>query len=165
MRILDRGEVIKELSERDGFFCFLCKKDFDEDPTLDHWHPVSWCRKQGWSEQEINDISNLRLAHKKCNSKKSDLVPIDDSTLPERNVDKRVRLPRPEVCTTCNAGRNLSEYETCLVCQSEPMPRSYPRWAKLSPRECPHSGPWWCWLEALEPNLRQPAFVDVLGEP
>lgn len=154
---LPRNEIISILSERDGYFCFLCNEDFEEgqEPTLDHWIPQA--RGGGW------EIENLRLAHKRCNALKGDRMPNPDGTLPEiRRVSRAVKKVRPTICETCNAGRNLGPEEICEVCGSLPQPYTFPRWAQMRPKECSHSGPWHCWMCTLGFIERTPAIVDVL---
>ena len=60
--LLSKKEKIRIVRERDGFFCVICNKQFNinSEVTLDHWIP----RSVGGSD----DVDNLRLAHKKCNS-------------------------------------------------------------------------------------------------
>ena len=160
--ILSRAERVAKVTERDGPDCFLCKQPFTSstDLTLDHWIPQS---KGGtW------DLSNLRLAHLKCNSLKGDTMPDSETTftLPNRVNSFRTReikrSERPDLCQRCENGRSLAEDEYCNLCGSLPMPLTYPRWAKMKPSECSHEFPFWCWMEALEPGLRKPAIADVL---
>lgn len=161
--LFPREEIIRILSERDGYFCFLCKQEFQpgEEITLDHWIPRS---KGGtW------DVENLRLASKRCNALKSDRMPNPDGTLPvlkrELNAAERRTLhkdQRATVCEKCQSGRLLDYGDTCDSCGSLPQPLQYPRWAKMKPSECSHEYPFWCWMEALEPGLRKPAIADVL---
>lgn len=134
-----RDKLLK-IIERDGYMCYICKKDFGkkEKPTIDHWMPLS---KGGtW------DISNLRLAHKQCNVWKGDRVPNSDGTIPEKEQkrssykQKRVRKRnRPRVCKNCNSGRMLLPGQICMSCSSGPEPRVYPGWAKRKPSECDHN--------------------------
>lgn len=160
-----RAWRLKTITERDGYFCFHpdCRKPFTEDSeiTFDHWIPQS--RGGTW------DIENLRIMHKRCNAWKSDDVPNEDGTLPPKkraaNSAERRSLRQSvkvEVCKVCNAGRLIEPGDNCVSCGSGPMPLTYPGWAKMSPKDCSHEYPFWCWMEALEPGLRKPAIVDVL---
>lgn len=172
---ISRQDLILGLLERDGDFCMYpgCSKELDFDAvgprevTIDHHYPQSWCIAQGWSTEEIWALDNLRLMCKACNAKKSDLVPNEDGTLPVKPQSatalRRNRGPRPEVCQTCESGRALGPDDECHVCGSGPMPYSFPRWAKLLPNECSHSGIWWCWCCASGIVEREPAFVDAFG--
>jgi 5-methylcytosine-specific restriction endonuclease McrA len=63
-----RRSRIRRLVERDGCRCWICDEPIDLalDPgdararSLDHIHP--------WSLRGSNDLSNLRLAHRDCNT-------------------------------------------------------------------------------------------------
>ena len=172
---VSRADLIAGCLERDGYVCMHpdCGKvlDFDavgpREVTIDHHYPQSWCMAQGWTTEEIWDLSNLRLMCKACNAKKSDLVPNEDGTLPSKQASRAVlrrnRGPRPQVCQSCESGRALQPDEECATCGSGPMPYTFPRWAKLKPNECEHSGIWWCWCCASGIIERQPAFVQAFG--
>lgn len=172
--IVSRDELVAELLERDGNICGMpfCEHQLDftivDGPwsvTIDHWVPKWHMREQGKSEDEIWALSNLRLAHKTCNAKKGERIPNDDGTLPERPVKMRFRYKRekraqrPEICTSCNAGRNLGPDEICASCNSGPMPERWPRWAKVPSSECDHEL-FWCWACGSGLVERAPA-VDV----
>lgn len=153
-RELTRAERISFLREEWGPDCILCEKPFDSDDdiTIEHWMPQSWCKKQGWTKEQTWDLSNLRLAHKKCNAIKGDRLPNEDGTLPplKREIalaNRRAvrRGNRPELCGKCDNGRMLGPQESCNVCGSGPMPERWPRWAKVRPNECDHSE-FWCWI-------------------
>jgi 5-methylcytosine-specific restriction endonuclease McrA len=156
-----REVLVARLRERDGDLCQYADcglpLDFDTDfqalrqgdpkrrqePTIDHWMPQYWCKAEGWTPEEIWDLSNLRLMHKKCNAAKGDRIPNEDGTLPARKVktfryrrDKRAQ--RAEICTACNAGRNLGPDEWCNACGSGPNPGRYPKWRQMSVKECDH---------------------------
>lgn len=139
----NRLEIISILKERDGDHCFICKKPFiDENPTIDHWIPKA---ANGGEE-----ISNLRLAHRKCNSIKSDLVPNSDGTIPKRikksYYDKKNNKKRilDSLCHVCNNGRKLRENEFCSECGSEPGPYDAPHYLKKPSQHCDHDFHW-CW--------------------
>lgn len=149
---MSRQEMIDALVARDGLKCQFpdCGKKMDlsvvDGPfevTIDHWMPQVFGRENGWSFEEIWDLSNLKLMHKQCNAKKGDRVPNEDGTLPERAVRKfryrrDKRSQRPELCTACNAGRNLAFDEWCNACGSGPNPGRYPKWRQMSVRDCDH---------------------------
>lgn len=134
-----RKEKVSQIIKRDGYLCYICKKDFGkkEKPTIDHWIPLS---KGGtW------DIENLRLAHKQCNIWKGDRIPNKDGTIPEKQTPKSMykqkrvnKRNRKRVCKVCSNGRLLLENQTCKSCFSEPQPKKYPGWAKRKPSECDH---------------------------
>lgn len=161
--VIPRAELIEILTKRDGYFCFLCKGDFSphDEVTLDHWHPRS--KGGGWEPE------NLRLAHKRCNALKGDIVPNADGTLPAlqrepNSAAKRAiaRQNRPEICMKCQSGRSLGPDEYCDICGSVAMPFKHPQWAKLAPNDCTHAGIWWCWVCMSGIVDREPAIVDVL---
>lgn len=170
-----RSELIEGCLKRDGDNCMHpdCGKKLDfeavgpREVTIDHHIPQSYGIANGWTTEEIWDLTNLRLMCKACNAKKSDLVPNEDGTLPKKEASRRAlrlqRGPRPEVCNTCLSGRALGPDEECDMCGSGPMPYTFPRWAKLLPNECEHSGIWWCWCCASGIIERQPAFVQAFG--
>src|ERR1700749_506126 len=110
---LPRDEIIRILTERYGYYCFLGNHDFgpEDEVTIDHWIPLA---KNGtW------DIENLRLACKRHNALKGDRMPNPDGTVPMPEPRHRgTKQPRPELCDTCNAGRNLGPEEVCEVCGS-----------------------------------------------
>lgn len=152
-----RAELVQELIVRDGLVCQFpgCGAQLDVDGigpleiTIDHWIPQAWAYANGWTYEQVWDISNLKLMEKKCNAKKGDLLPNEDGTIPARKVrtfryrrDKRAQ--RAEVCVACNAGRNLGPNEVCAACNSGPQPERFPRWAKVSSVECDHEL-FWCW--------------------
>lgn len=155
---LDRTTILELLTERDGSACQYpgCGNELDfsitddNDPffvTIDHWMPKSYLRKLGMTWAEIWDIDNLRLMEKKCNAKKGDRVPNSDGSIPERarntfRYRRQKRAERPEICTACNAGRNLLEGQICASCNSGPMPLRAPRWKKRNIRDCDHAILW-----------------------
>lgn len=135
-----KREAMEILIKRDGDRCFICNESFGkkEKRTIDHWIPLS---KGGtW------DITNLRLAHKKCNIWKGDRVPLADGTIPEPPT-KRSQSPkrkvkkqnRPKVCNVCMSGRNLMPGQMCMFCNSGPQPITFPGWAKRKSNECDHT--------------------------
>lgn len=154
-----RSELIELLVERDGLVCQHpdCGRPLDldatDDPqlvTIDHREPQSWCRLQGWTDAEIWSLDNLDLMHKKCNASKGHRRYREDGTLEPKPLSRfryrrQKRAERPEVCTSCSAGRDLGPDEVCASCGSGPLPHRWPRWAKVPSRECLHDGVFWCW--------------------
>ncbi len=158
-----RTELVDALWKRDGNLCMhpRCNKPLDrnaegsQEVTIDHREPQSWCRDNGWSEEEIWNLTNLNLMHKACNASKSDTRYLEDGTLPvkeNRFVNRRLaRAERPEVCVSCSAGRDLGPDEICASCNSGPMPERFPRWAKMKASDCDHEAFWcaWCSIGVL----------------
>lgn len=170
--IMTREEIILAIESRDGLNCFLCKKPFSKDAnndlfevTIDHWYPQSIGFAQGWSYEQVNDLSNLRKAHRPCNALKGDLIPNDDGTLPKRPVKERsIKGPRPPSCDTCMNGRILLLGEFCPDCNSGPQPRAFPKTLQKIPKECDHSS-FHCWMCVIGHIPRKSAFhVIVTGE-
>lgn len=147
-----RMETVAALRQRDGDICQFpgCGKSMDfstteerNSATVDHWYPQSYCKSEGWTHEQIWDLSNLFLMHKKCNALKGDRVPNEDGTLPEKAIRKfryrrDKRASRPEICDACMAGRNLSIDEWCNACGSGPNPGRYPKWRQMQVKECDH---------------------------
>jgi hypothetical protein len=174
---MTRPQMMERLARRDGQNCFLCKKEFlvddegnpltpGQEKTLDHWMPQSFCFSNGWTYDQVWDLKNLRLAHKSCNAKKGDLVPVDDVTVPTRpvrepNTRRFKRAERPELCSTCNNGRDLGPSEMCGACGSGPMPLAFPQFAKAKTTECDHDM-FWCWACSIGIIERKAAIVTVL---
>lgn len=156
---LSRDQIIAQLVKRDGLVCQY-PGDHHElnladtgkaEVTIDHWFAQAWAREQGWSDDKIWDLSNLKLMCKKHNAAKGDRIPRPDGTLPPKPVSRfryrrQKRAERPEICVTCTAGRDLGPDEVCASCGSGPMPERWPRWAKVKPNECEHDGVFWCWM-------------------
>jgi 5-methylcytosine-specific restriction endonuclease McrA len=180
---INRSETIADLRKRDGDNCMypdcgdpldLEAKDGPLETTIDHWIPQYWCKEQGWTYQQIWDIDNLKLMHKRCNAKKGDRVPDENGILPERVVKKfryrrDKRAERPEACTACDNGHNLLHDEVCASCGSDA--KRYPRWAKVPLKDCDHEIFWciWCSIGDIQRKssigtaMRQ-ADSDELGE-
>jgi hypothetical protein len=152
---LKRQSTVEALRLRDGDTCQYpgCDEilDFtildDNNPffvTIDHHMPKWWCNENGWSHQEIWDISNLRLMTKHCNARKGDLIPNEDGTLPEKPAKRKFRYrrqkraTRPEICEFCQAGRMLGENEWCNACGAGPNPGRYQKWRQMRPTDCDH---------------------------
>lgn len=153
---IPRDELITALYERDGDLCQHpdCDLTLDfsilEGPrlvTIDHWIPQSKAREMGWTEDEIWDLSNLKLMCRKCNARKGDLMPNDDGTLPEKpqsrfRYRRQKRAGRPELCVECDNGHNLFVGEICANCGCDAQ--RFPRWAKVRSPDCTHDITW-CW--------------------
>lgn len=145
-----RAELVLALIDRDGDECHYCERDFRQrERTIDHVYPQSRAYADGWTYQQVWDLSNLVLACKPCNAKKGDQLLNEDGTIPARKTrtfryrrDKRAE--RAEICTSCSAGRDLGPDEVCSSCGSGPMPERFPRWAKMSATDCDHEA-FWCW--------------------
>lgn len=153
---LTRQEMIDALRARDGVKCQFpdCGSNLDfsvtDGPlevTIDHWIPQHFGKAEGWTWEEIWDLSNLKLMHKKCNAKKGDRVPNEDGTLPEKIVRKfryrrDKRAGRAELCSSCDNGHNLAPDEVCGDCGADAQ--RFPRWAKVRYQDCDHEL-MWCW--------------------
>ena len=152
---MTRQEQIDALIERDGLVCQhpKCGEPLDltrgdeNDPfrvTIDHWMPQHYGKANNWTYEEIWALSNLRLMHKRCNAKKGDLIPNEDGTLPEKATRKfryrrQKRAERPEICTACNAGRNLGPDEWCNSCGGGGATDWWKqKWRQMTPKECDH---------------------------
>ena len=173
-----RERTIAFLRARDGDTCQYpgCKEvlDFtildDNDPfcvTIDHWMPKWWCMQNGWSYEQMWDMTNLRLMTKHCNARKGDLIPNEDGTLPEKASKRKFRYrrdkraQRPEICTACNAGRNLDQDEWCNACGSGPQPLRAPKWRQMSPKDCDHDA-FFCSNCFLFPEIRRSALDTLI---
>lgn len=171
----NRQELMAQVIERDGLDCAhpSCGQPVDlsatgrMQPTIDHWISQSKAYAAGWTYIEVWDLSNLRLMHRKCNAAKGDLTPNEDGTLPAKHAktfryrrDKRAE--RPEVCTSCNAGRNLSEDEMCNACGSGPQPERFPKWRQMAVKECDHDLFFCVACTVWSPEIRRSALDALL---
>jgi hypothetical protein len=162
-----RSRLIAEITARDGYSCYLdhifkCGGEFTptDGPTIDHF--VALANDGDW------EISNLKLAHLRCNQLKADRKWISPgvleerarqgSTLRERKQDKRKILD--EFCELCYDGRLLLPGEDCPECETPAV--SFPWSTKREPKECSHAGIYWCWACSLGIYEREPAIVSVL---
>lgn len=161
--VIPRKEKVQTIIDRDGPECFLCKEPFSKKQpmTLDHWIP----RSAGGTDE----ISNLRIAHRKCNTLKSDLIPVDDKTVPLREVGVKRRKKehlRTEImgrfCGVCENGRLLNEYQICSKCGSFPGPEHNPRFLKRKAPECDH-GVFWCWACSIGIVNRKEAIQYLIN--
>lgn len=172
---MSRQEMIDALVARDGLKCQFpdCGKKMDlsvvDGPfevTIDHWMPQVFGRENGWSFEEIWDLSNLKLMHKQCNAKKGDRVPNEDGTLPERAVRKfryrrDKRAGRAELCVACDNGHNLFAGEVCASCGCDAQ--RFPRSAKVRYDECDHEI-LWCWVCSITPEMRPAAGIAAIRQ-
>jgi len=170
-----REALICELRRRDGDTCQYPganhKLDFsvtegNQQVTIDHWFGQAWAYANGWTYEQVWDLSNLKLMCKGHNAKKGSRVPNEDGTLPERTrktfrYRRQKRANRPEVCDSCNSGRNLGPDEICAACGSGPMPHRWPRWAKVPSKECLHDGTFWCWACASG-VIERPSATEMI---
>lgn len=169
-----RAELVDELIQRDGL---VCKYPGDEhslsfnstgkdEITIDHFMPQYWCKNNNWTQEEIWDLSNLKLMCKKHNAKKGDLIPNDDGTLPEKVTRKfryrrDKRAGRPDYCDQCDNGHNLLIGEYCASCGCDAQ--RFPRWAKVRVPECDHELSW-CWACSIGVIERAPAFETAMRQ-
>jgi hypothetical protein len=180
-----RTELVIQLRARDGDVCQhpdcgnrmnFSITDGPLEVTIDHWIPQIFGKENGWTMAEIWALGNLKLMHKKCNAKKGDLIPNEDGSLPDKpsstfKFRRHKRAERPEVCTSCNSGRDLGPGQVCSSCSSGPQPERFPRWAKVDSRECDHEL-FWCWACSIGIHERpssvgiamRQADTDELGE-
>ena len=161
--LLSKRDKLSIVRERDGYSCVICHKLFNKNSevTLDHWIP----KAAGGSE----DVSNLRLAHKKCNSWKGDRLPNEDGSIPprpQRASYKNRKQQRQEIldslCTDCYDGRLLLEEEVCPYCGIPAGPEDWPHWAKRPANKCDHTPPEWCWACSIGIVDRKPVFLVLL---
>jgi hypothetical protein len=69
-----RSTTRKRILERDGYICGWCSCDLrikGNIPTVDHIVSIKTGKERGWTDQEINDDSNLVAACKPCNSSRA----------------------------------------------------------------------------------------------
>lgn len=154
--VLDRVLGISILAARDGYTCTYpgCTTALSDDPnsdhvvTIDHIFPQARARSEGWTFEEIWDISNLQLMGRRCNARKGDALYNDDGSLPLRGRQKAEKVPRPDKCDSCNNGRLLGEDELCRVCGSQPQPITAPAYLQVPSKDCKHGWdgtPQFCW--------------------
>lgn len=164
---IPRAELVADLRKRDGDVCMHpdCGRSLDfeikEGPleaTIDHWYPQYAGKADGWTNEQIWALDNLKLMHKKCNAKKGDLIPREDGTLPEKvtktfRYRRDKRASRPDLCVSCDNGHNLGADEVCGSCGCDAQ--RFPRWAKVKTQDCDHELFWciWCSIGVIErPN-------------
>ena len=176
--MVDKAKTIEELIERDGYRCMypvdvnkLCDKPFDEEEdgrhsvTIDHIYPQARGKADGWTFEQIWDLSNLQLMGKICNAKKSDLLYLEDGTLEPRGRIRAIKMPRPQNCDLCMNGRLLLPDEICDLCGSDAQPKTLPRTLQREPKDCDHST-YVCWrCHVDDPSLRVPAIQRIAFGP
>lgn len=176
---LSREKILELVTLRDGDRCQYpdCELPFVPDTnqarTIDHIIPQSWAKANGWTYDEIWDVTNLQIMHRKCNALKSDRLPNADGTLPPLPRDTRIKAAdksqRPIVCDACGSGRLLINDEVCDDCGSGPMPAKTPRMYQRSPKECSHGfgdePREHCWLCHLGMVPRRSAVDVILNGP
>lgn len=163
-----KSDIVAALIARDGDICFYCPEPFSGDSndkfgrTIDHYHSVDWCKRQGLPFLKIHGMENLVLAHKACNSKKSNRAWLDDGTLEPRARDAKVHVERVPICDTCMTGRLLYPGEFCHVCGVGARPSVAPAMLQRRPSECDHSTThcWGCHIGIIP---RKRAMEDVFG--
>lgn len=153
-------EIVQALVRRDGDQCVYCDvpfapgQDSKWSRTVDHYHSIDWCRKQGWSAQDTHGMANLRLAHRACNSVKSNREWLEDGTLAPKPNPRPVKVARPTICTTCNSGRKLYPGETCVICGGGAQPTTAPTMIKRPPTLCDHRTYLCSFCFVIQPELR-----------
>jgi hypothetical protein len=130
--------------------------------TIDHWIPQYFGKTNGWTMDQIWDMSNLKLMHKKCNAKKGDLIPNEDGTLPPKpkstfRFRRDKRATRVGICDACNNGHNLGPDEICASCGGNAQ--AFPRWAKVKAHECDHEL-MWCWACSIG-VIERPSSIGI----
>src|SRR5690606_2665227 len=151
--------IVNALIRRDGDDCVYCEIPFSDDQdskwsrTVDHYHSIDWCRKQGWSATDTHGMANLRLSHRVCNSVKSNREWLEDGTLAPK-ASRPVKAPRPDHCNTCNSGRKLYPGERCAICNGGAQPTTAPTMLKRSPTLCDHRQYFCSFCFVIQPELR-----------
>lgn len=162
-----RSELVLALIERDGDECVYCHRDFSQrERTIDHVYPQSRAFADGWTYEQVWDLSNLALACKPCNAKKGDLLLDENGEIPKRKErtfryrrDKRAsRLTEP--CVYCDNGHNLFIGEHCAQCGVDAQ--NFPRSAKVKANECDHAVTW-CWACSIGITERKGAIEMLFG--
>lgn len=162
-----RSELVLALIERDGDECRYCHRDFRaRERTIDHVYPQSRAYADGWTYEQVWDLSNLALACKPCNAKKGDLLLNEDGTIPRRKErtfryrrDKRATRP-DQPCVECDNGHNLFIDEICAACGVSAQ--QFPRSAKVKSNECDHAATW-CWACSIGVVERAGALEMLFG--
>jgi len=176
---MPREEMVAALVKRDGTTCQFpgcgleldfTVKDGPREVTIDHWMPQSYGYDNGWTYEQIWDLTNLKLMCKKCNAKKGDTLPLEDGTIPVKKTRafkfrRDARAQRPELCNACNNGRNLEYDEVCASCGSGPMPLRWERWRKMAPKDCDHAL-FWCPMcgSGVIPRVGATEMILIEGE-
>jgi len=168
---LSRQEIIEALTDRDGYVCMFpgCTEPLTETGkhmvTLDHVFPQAKAKEAGWTNEQINDISNLQLMGKNCNARKGHLIYDEKGNLPVKPTQIKIpKADRPAICETCFSGRILLPGEECSDCGSGPQPAVAPAALQKPPKECDHST-YHCWLCFLDFVPRKEAISRIIEGP
>lgn len=170
-----RADKVAEVVERDGTKCAHpdCGKDIDMSlvdgpfmPTIDHSEPQSWCYDNGWTREQVWDLTNLTLMHRKCNADKGDRRYREDGTLPPKPMSRfryrrQKRANRAEFCVECNNGHLLEHNEVCASCGS--YGKYFKREDKVPFPECDHEI-LWCWVCSITPDMRPSAVGTAMRQ-
>lgn len=169
--MLSRQEQIDILTERDGYVCMFpgCEEPLAESGkhmvTIDHIFPQMLAKADGWTYDQINDISNLQLMGKTCNARKGHLLPDASGNFAVKPVEVKIaKTERPAVCETCYAGRILLPGEECFDCGGGPQPAVAPASLQKKPKDCDHSD-YHCWMCFLDFIPRKRALDRLLDGP
>lgn len=160
--ILNRSQTIDLLASRDNSYgCqwINCTFELNEDNPITIEHRIP--RSKGGTDDLCNlellcQIHNYYRANRDYeNYELRTLVPIEKNPKPQK-----VKHRKPTDC--CNEGRNLGRDDVCFTCGSFPKPYNFPRWAKLNPKDCSHSGVFWCWACSIGIYERQEASMNLM---
>lgn len=162
-----RSELVLALIERDGDECRYCHRDFRQrERTIDHVYPQSRAFADGWTYEQVWDLSNLSLACKPCNAKKGDQLLDENGEIPKRATrtfryrrDKRATRP-DQPCVICDNGHNLFIDEICAQCGVSAQ--QFPRSAKVRAPDCDHAATW-CWACSIGIVERKGAIEMLFG--
>lgn len=163
-QVLRSKEIIDILVTMDGDYCHIgmCRDPYNafskKNPrTIDHILP----RSKGGEDS----FENFQLACQDCNSKKGDRVYLENGELEPKIVKERSnKANRKTPCEVCYEGRLLLHGEICEVCGIEPQPVTFPKWAQMHHKECPHEGVFHCFACVTGIVERIPARYDVFEE-
>lgn len=175
---VSRDELVRQLRARDGDLCqypgHSHALDFDAvdgptEVTIDHWICQAYGKANGWTQEQIWDLSNLKLMCKKHNAAKGDLIPNEDGTLPAKpqstfRFRRQRRANRPDApCDVCDNGHNLGVDEVCAQCGCNAQ--RFPRHAKAKASECDHAIFWCAWCSiGVVPRMGATEMIMFGGE-
>lgn len=170
------AELRKMLIKRDGDKCAYCESDFSvRERTIDHIYPQSKGYADGWTYEQVWDLSNLCLACKPCNAKKGNMLLDEDGNIPPKKTrtfryrrDKRGT--RVGMCEVCQNGHYLLADETCASCGGDAQ--AFPRTHFARYQDCDHEILWCAWCSigdvprksSIAAAMRQSESTE-LGEP
>lgn len=171
LKQMTRPDLEAFLKKRDGDQCMFpgCDRPLDDPKdinTIDHVYPQFLAKQEGWTREQVDDVSNLQLMHKTCNTIKGHQLPDENGEfIVVRREPKPIKGPRPEICELCLSGRILLIGETCPVCESGPQPARWPGSLQRRPKDCDHST-FHCFMcVAYEPELRVKAIQRIAFGP